>query len=88
MKKFSKVLLTALATLSMFAQSANAEDYGIRAFYGDRLLDRVVVIDVEAMTLTDAVETVGIDPYPVDQAGTLDKVYAITRGSNSIDVIT
>ena len=87
MKKFSKVLLTALATLSMFAQSANAEDYGIRAFYGDRLLDRVVVIDVEAMSLTDAVETVGIDPYPVDQAGTLDKVYAITRGSNSIDVI-
>jgi len=87
MKKFSKVLLTALATLSLFAQSANAEDYGIRAFYGDRLLDRVVVLDVEAMTLTDTVETVGIDPYPVDQAGTLDKVYAITRGSNSIDVI-
>ncbi len=87
MKKFSKVLLTTLATLSLFAQSANAEDYGIRAFYGDRLLDRVVVLDVEAMTLTDTVETVGIDPYPVDQAGTLDKVYAITRGSNSIDVI-
>jgi DNA-binding beta-propeller fold protein YncE len=87
MKKFSKVLLTALATLSLFAQSANAEDYGIRAFYGDRLLDRVVVLDVEAMTLTDEVETVGIDPYPVDQAGALDKVYAITRGSNSIDVI-
>ena len=87
MKKFNKVLLSTLATLSLFAQSANAEDYGIRAFYGDRLLDRVVVLDVEAMTLTDAVETVGIDPYPVDQAGTLDKVYAITRGSNSIDVI-
>jgi len=87
MKKFTKVLLTTLATLSLFAQSANAEDYGIRAFYGDRLLDRVVVIDVENMLLTDAVETVGIDPYPVDQAGTLDKVYAITRGSNSIDVI-
>jgi len=87
MKKFTKVLLSTLATLSMFAQSANAEDYGIRAFYGDRLLDRVVVIDVENMSLTGEVETVGIDPYPVDQAGTLDKVYAITRGSNSIDVI-
>jgi len=87
MKKFSRVLLTTLATLSLFAHSANAEDYGIRAFYGDKLLDRVVVLDVEAMTLTNAVETVGIDPYPVDQAGTLDKVYAITRGSNSIDVI-
>jgi DNA-binding beta-propeller fold protein YncE len=87
MKKFSKLLLTTLATLSVFAQSTLAEDYGIRAFYGDRLLDRVVVLDVEAMTLTETVETVGIDPYPVDQAGTLDKVYAITRGSNSIDVI-
>lgn len=87
MKQISKVLLTALTTLSLFAQSANAEDYGIRAFYGDRLLDRVVAIDVEAMTLTESIDTVGIDPYPVDQAGTLDKVYAITRGSNSIDVI-
>lgn len=87
MKKMSKLLLATLATLSLFVQSANAEDYGIRAFYGDRLLDRVVVLDVEAMTLTEAVDTVGIDPYPVDQAGVLDKVYAITRGSNSIDVI-
>ncbi len=88
MKKFSKMLLTVLATLSMFAQSANAEgEYGIRAFYGDKLLDRVVVIDVKAMTETASLDTTGIDPYPVDQAGTLDKVYAITRGSNSIDVI-
>ncbi len=87
MKKFSKVLLTALATLSMFAQSVNAEEYGIRAFYGDKLFDRVVVIDVEAMALTESIETRGYDPYPVDQAGTLDKVYAITRSSNSIDVI-
>jgi DNA-binding beta-propeller fold protein YncE len=89
MKKFSKVLLTVLATLSLFAQSANAaeEEYGIRAFYGDRQLDRVVVIDVEAMKLTKSIDTEGEDPYPVDQAGTLDKVYAITRGSNSIDII-
>lgn len=87
MKKISKVLLAALATLSLYAQSAQAEDYGIRAFYGDKLLDRVVVIDVENMAFTEAVDTVGMDPYPVDQAGTLDKVYAITRSSNSIDVI-
>ncbi|MGB6018874.1 MAG: hypothetical protein WBF77_04690 [Sulfurimonadaceae bacterium] len=87
-KQIGSLLLTALAGVSMFASSVNAEDeYGIRAFYGDRLLDRVVVIDVEAMELTDEVYTTGVDPYPVDQAGTLDKVYAITRGSNSIDVI-
>jgi len=87
MKKLTKVLLSTLATLSLATQTSNAEDYGIRAFYGDKLLDRVVVIDVENMSLTGEVETVGIDPYPVDQAGILDKVYAITRGSNSIDVI-
>jgi len=87
MKTFNKVLLSALATLLLLAQSANAEDYGIRAFYGDKLLDRVVVIDVENMSLKGTVDTVGLDPYPVDQAGQLDKVYAITRGSNSIDVI-
>ncbi|MEA2048126.1 MAG: hypothetical protein U9O64_06715 [Campylobacterota bacterium] len=87
MKKLSKILLTGLATLSLLSQTSHADEYGIRAFYGDKLLDRVVVLNVEEMTLTDTVGTVGIDPYPVDQAGTLDKVYAITRGSNSIDVI-
>ena len=87
MKMLHKVLISTLTTLTLFSQSTYAEDYGIRAFYGDRLLDRVVVIDVEAMTLTDTIDTVGLDPYPVDQAGKLDKVYAITRGSNSIDVI-
>ena len=87
-KQLGSLLLTVLAGTTIFAQGVSAEDeYGIRAFYGDRLLDRVVVIDVEAMTLTGEVTTQGVDPYPVDQAGTLDKVYAITRGSNSIDVI-
>ena len=33
MKTFNKVLLSALATLFLFAQSAKAEDHGIRAFY-------------------------------------------------------
>ena len=37
MKTFNKVLLNALATLSMFAQSTNTEDYGIREFYGEIL---------------------------------------------------
>lgn len=81
------LILTISIALSLFTQNASAEDeYGIRAFYGDKMLDRVVVVDVENMALTAEITTVGIDPYPVDQAGTLDKVYAITRGSNSIDV--
>ena len=86
-KQVKRLLLTLLAGISLFAQGVSAEDdYGIRAFYGDRLLDRVVVVDVENMEFTADITTVGVDPYPVDQAGTLDKVYAITRGSNSIDV--
>jgi len=87
MNTFNKTLLTTLATFTLFAQNAMAEDYGIRAFYGDKLEDRVVVLNVEEMSLTDSIDTVGVDPYPVDQAGKLDKVYAITRSSNSIDVI-
>jgi DNA-binding beta-propeller fold protein YncE len=81
--------LIVATTLSLLAgtQNLSAEDYGIRAFYGDKLLDRVVVMDVDAMSMTDEVYTEGEDPYPVDQAGNLDKVYAITRGSDSIDVI-
>jgi hypothetical protein len=59
-----------------------------RAFYGDKVLDRVVVIDVPKMQLVGTVDTIGKTPYPVDQAGKLDKVYAITRGSASVDVIT
>jgi len=59
-----------------------------RAFYGDKVSDRVVAIDVHKMQLAGTVDTVGSTPYPVDQAGTLDKVYAITRGTPSVDVIT
>ena len=87
MNTLTKTLLSGLALLMIQTISANAEDYGIRAFYGDKLEDRVVVLDVDNMTLTQTIDTVGVDPYPVDQAGKLDKVYAITRSSNSIDVI-
>jgi len=64
-----------------------AEDIAVKAFYGDKLLDRVVAIDVNNMVLENAIDTIGLDPYPVDQAGNLNKVYAITRGSDSMDVI-
>ena len=87
MKTLTKTLLSGLALLTLHTIQANAEDYGIRAFYGDKLEDRVVVLNVDSMSLTQTIDTVGVDPYPVDQAGKLDKVYAITRGSNSIDVI-
>ena len=69
-------------------QDQQNHQFKARAFYGDKVLDRVVVIDVPKMQLAGTVDTIGKTPYPVDQAGTLDKVYAITRDSESIDVIT
>ncbi len=86
-KHFSSLLLAATLSLITGVQNLSAEDYGIRAFYGDKLSGRVVVMDVDNMSFIDDVYTQGLDPYPVDQAGDLDKVYAITRGSDSIDVI-
>jgi len=57
------------------------------AFYGDTQLNRILAIDVEAMELATDIPTTGTTPYTVGRAGNLDKLYAITRGSQSIDVI-
>lgn len=82
------VLLASQSAISGQPSTAEAPQFETRAFYGDKILDRVVAIDVAKMELIGTVDTVGITPYPVDQAGNLDKLYAITRGSSSIDVIT
>ena len=84
-----------LSVLIVFSQTsiAGARGHGarghnhVRAFYGDKEQNKVVVIDVKRMRLIDTVATKGLTPYPVDRAGYLDKVYAITRGSSSMDVI-
>ncbi|WDE00993.1 hypothetical protein [Thalassomonas actiniarum] len=93
-KYFNSLLLaaslsTAAVTSSVAATEVPLEEDGfeIVAYYGDKLEDRVVVVDVNNMTLKSANATYGTDPYPVDKAGDLDKVYAVTRGSNSMDVI-
>ena len=80
----------ALSALMLFSQTAFSGQSGhseVRAFYGDKKGDTVVVIDVKRMQLLDQVPTVGLTPYPVDRAGYLDKVYAITRDSTSMDII-
>lgn len=83
------LLLSSQVTWSgQTGQEQNQPSFKARAFYGDKVLDRVVAIDVHKMQLAGTIDTVGSTPYPVDQAGTLDKVYAITRGSESVDVIT
>lgn len=81
------VVATALAFSSASTVFAENTDIDIKAYYGDKLLDRVVVVDVNTMTLDEEIYTTGVDPYPVDQAGNLGKVYAVTRGSDSMDII-
>ena len=79
-----------LSVLMMFSQASISDPRGhnhVRAFYGDKAKNKVVVIDVKRMKLIKKVATKGLTPYPVDRAGYLDKVYAITRGSSSMDVI-
>jgi len=80
-----------LAALLVFAQTNIAQaarNYELRAFYGDKKDDTVVVIDVKRMQLVDKVQLKkGSTPYPVDRAGYLDKVYAITRNAPSMDII-
>ena len=79
-----------LSVLMMVPQASMAGATGhsqVRAFYGDKKDNTVVVIDVKRMQLIKKVATEGLMPYPVDRAGYLDKVYAITRGSSSMDVI-
>jgi len=80
-----------LAALLVFAQTNIAQaarNYELRAFYGDKEDDTVVVIDVKRMQLVDKVQLKkGSTPYPVDRAGYLDKVYAITRNAPSMDII-
>jgi len=80
------VLVSQVAWSGQPGQQGN-NHFNTRAFYGDKVLDRVVVIDVHKMKEVGTVDTIGKTPYPVDQAGKLDKVYAITRGSPSVDVI-
>ena len=80
-------LLSILMTFSLSAVAKSPRHYDVRAFYGDKQGNKVVVINVKKMKLIDKVATEGLTPYPVDRAGYLDKVYAITRGSSSVDVI-
>ena len=57
------------------------------AFYGDTLENRILEIDVQNMTLRNEIPTIGETPYTIGRAGNEDKLYAITRGSESFDVI-
>lgn len=83
---YKSFALSVLLTCSLSSISEASSHYELRAFYGDKQLGDVVVIDVKRMHYA-RVKTEGKTPYPVDRAGYLDKVYAITRDSPTVDVI-
>lgn len=60
------VLLTGFLSSTAIAAEPSA-NYELRAFYGDKKDNNVVVIDVKRMQLTAKVPTVGLTPYPVDR---------------------
>ncbi len=82
-----KAIKKILVVLSIISNPilTSADDYAAKALYGDPSFDRVVVIDVPNMTFINSIPTAST-PYPVDAAG-LNKAYAITRGTNSVDII-
>jgi len=56
-KHFTALLVATTLSLLASSQTLLAEDYGIRAFYGDKLSGRVVVMDVDSMSFIDDVYT-------------------------------
>jgi DNA-binding beta-propeller fold protein YncE len=62
----------------------------IGAFFGDPLLERSLVIDMEQMELIKEIPSAGENTYNVeimDSNGSTGKIYTMTRGSYSFDVI-
>jgi len=84
LRMFSALPLMAIVALFAMVGQLSAE---IRAFYGDPKLNRVVAVDVESMSLAGTIPTLGAVPYPADRAGNFDKVYAITRGAQWVEII-
>lgn len=84
-KTVSISILAACASSAMNVQAH--DDVKLSAYYGDKLEDRVVAIDVDNMAFKSELYTQGQDPYPVDAVGKLKKLYAITRDSQSVDII-
>lgn len=80
----TKLFKASLAlTCSIAMMSSIAETTG---YYGDPTFNRVVAVNVDNMSF-DGDVSVGNVPYPVDRAGKLDKIYAITRGDSSVDIV-
>jgi WD40 repeat protein len=68
--------------------NSQQEKENVRAFFGDKENNDVVIVDVNNMELLDTVETGHEITYTADKVANEDKVYVVNRGSNYIDVLT
>lgn len=81
-----KVTLLSMALFSGLVSAEQPNTPTVNAFFGDPSSQVVTVVNLNNMTQEASIPTAAI-PYPVDRAGALDKVYVMTRGSSSIDII-
>ena len=93
MKNYLKILISIFFTILLIGcgkeseEDSEQESKQIIAYYGDRSLQRTVIIDVNNMELVKDIVTEGEGQYSVNQAGNLPKVYVDTRKSNYVEVI-
>ncbi len=85
-------LVSSLLVLVLFSgcEVVDEPEEVTKAFFGDKDLNRVVVVDVENMELAEPnyeVYTGNLITYTADKVVGYPKVYVVNRGSNAIDVI-
>jgi len=85
-------LVSSLLVLVLFSgcEVVDEPEEDTKAFFGDKDLNRVVVVDVENMELAEPnyeVYTGNLITYTADKVVGYPKVYVVNRGSNAIDVI-
>ena len=85
-----KIILTIILTASFYGCTSNNKQYDITALYSDPLLERTLAIDINKMKLKKEIYSHGKNTYNIDildRNATLNKIFVMTRGSNSIDII-
>ena len=87
MERRKFLALSGVAAIYILTGCNSSDNTERLAFYGDTLHNRILEIDVQNMTLKNEIPTIGETPYTIGRAGNEDKLYAITRGSESFDVI-
>jgi len=86
----SKIGIFILLIISFLGCSSKNKQYNTTAFYGDPLLERTLAIDINNMSLKKQIHSHGKNTYNIDildRNATLNKIFVMTRGSNSIDII-